>query len=186
MFITSNLLAEVARVLSVSAGVKHAYMVGGVGFGFESWEEATDARSTQLVVAVATASPCSIHWVPRGNPRASSWTKSDRDVNAPTFAAALGSLFGFGRGVGVFIARAHHAAPLHYNMMTTFHGGTTVVMEKFDPEMALKLIRRITSSLTASGCPSCSIACSNCRRTCRCLRHELDAGGHPRSRALSH
>ena len=61
----------------------------------------------------------------------------------------LGLLFGFGEET-VYLSPAplYHAAPLHYNMMNLSMGGTSVIMEKFDPEMALKLIEehRVTHS----------------------------------------
>lgn len=39
-------------------------------------------------------------------------------------------------------APLYHSAPLRYNMMVTRLGGTATIMEKFDPEHALKLIEQ--------------------------------------------
>jgi fatty-acyl-CoA synthase len=63
-------------------------------------------------------------------------------VNAPhPLAGSLGLAFGFSEET-VYLSPAplYHAAPLHYNMMALYQGGTTVVMESFDPEEALRLI----------------------------------------------
>ena len=59
----------------------------------------------------------------------------------PLIAPTLGSAFGFSEET-VYLSPAplYHAAPLHYNMMNQFMGGTSVIMEKFDPEKALALI----------------------------------------------
>ena len=45
-------------------------------------------------------------------------------------------------------APLYHSAPLRYNMMVTRLGGTATIMEKFDPEQAMRLIEanRITHS----------------------------------------
>ncbi|MDG1441164.1 MAG: acyl-CoA synthetase [Pseudomonadales bacterium] len=45
-------------------------------------------------------------------------------------------------------APLYHSAPLRYNMMVTRLGGTSTIMEKFDPEQAMRLIEanRITHS----------------------------------------
>jgi len=39
-------------------------------------------------------------------------------------------------------APLYHAAPLVYNMLVVFRGGTSVIMEKFDAESSLALIGR--------------------------------------------
>ena len=72
------------------------------------------------------------------------------DVDAPhPLAQSVGAAFGFsGETVYLSPAPLYHAAPLHYNMMNLFLGGTSVVMEQFDPERALALIEehRVTHS----------------------------------------
>jgi long-chain acyl-CoA synthetase len=39
-------------------------------------------------------------------------------------------------------APLYHSAPLRYNMAVMRHGGTSVIMERFDPEQALALIEK--------------------------------------------
>ena len=39
-------------------------------------------------------------------------------------------------------APLYHSAPLRYNMAVMRHGGTSVIMERFDPEEALALIEK--------------------------------------------
>ena len=75
---------------------------------------------------------------------------ADTDINAShPMVSSMGAAFGFGEeSVYLSPAPLYHAAPLHYNMMVAFQGGTSVIMEKFDPEQALKLIEeyRVTHS----------------------------------------
>ena len=85
-----------------------------------------------------------------GQPKGVFIPPTDLDVNTPpTIATTLGAAFGFGEET-VYLSPAplYHAAPLHYNLMTLYQGGTTVVMEQFDPERALALIEehRVTHS----------------------------------------
>jgi len=77
-----------------------------------------------------------------GQPKGVFIPPTSDDVLAPhPLASTLGAAFGFGEET-VYLSPAplYHAAPLHYNMLTLSTGGTTVVMERFDPELALKLI----------------------------------------------
>jgi long-chain acyl-CoA synthetase len=84
-----------------------------------------------------------------GSPRACSCRRLRRRERAAFPGAVLGAAFGFGEET-VYLSPAplYHAAPLHYNMMTLYLGGTSVVMEKFDAERALALIEehRVTHS----------------------------------------
>jgi long-chain acyl-CoA synthetase len=150
LFIGSLALADVAeQLLGEATAVEHFYMVGGVKPGFESWEEATDAQPNTPIADQSNGVPMLYSSGTTGKPKGVFMDKYDRDVNAPTFAAGLGAVFGFGEET-VYLSPAplYHAAPLHYSMMTTYQGGTIVVMEKFMPELALQLIEehRVTHS----------------------------------------
>jgi len=150
LFIGSLALAEVAeKVLGEATEVEHFYMVGGIKPGFESWEEAIDRQPAEPIADECNGAPMLYSSGTTGQPKGVFVSDYDKDVNAPPFAHAIGTLFGFGEET-VYLSPAplYHAAPLHYNMMTTYNGGATVVMEKFDPELALKLIEehRVTHS----------------------------------------
>lgn len=150
LFIGSLALSDVAeQLLTVATGVKHFYMVGGIKPGFESWEEASDEQLANPIPDESNGVPMLYSSGTTGQPKGVFISEYDKDVNAPPFAHALGTLFGFGEET-VYLSPAplYHAAPLHYNMMALYHGGTTVIMEKFEPELALKLIEehRVTHS----------------------------------------
>ncbi len=150
LFIGSHLLSEVAeQLLQEDTGVEHYFMVGGIKPGFESWEEAIDAQPDTAIADESNGVPMLYSSGTTGQPKGIFVADYDKDVNAPPGAALIGAFFGFSdESVYLSPAPLYHAAPLHYNMMVIYNGGTTVIMEKFDPELALKLIEehRVTHS----------------------------------------
>jgi long-chain acyl-CoA synthetase len=153
LFIGSLKLAEVAQQILTETGtgtVRHFYMVGGICPGFESWEEAIDLQPDTAIADESYGVPMLYSSGTTGQPKGIFLPPADTDVLAPHFLANnLGAAFGFSEET-VYLSPAplYHAAPLHYNMMSLYQGGTSVVMENFDPERALQLIEehRITHS----------------------------------------
>ncbi|WP_439100981.1 acyl-CoA synthetase [Congregibacter sp.] len=151
LFIASPKVAEVAQAAASQAtGVSHYFMAGGVRENFTSWEEATDAQPTTAIDDQANGVPMLYSSGTTGQPKGVFVAPESDDVHAPHFLApTLGAAFGFGEET-VYLSPAplYHAAPLHYNMLTLYMGGTTVIMEQFDPERALALIEehRVTHS----------------------------------------
>ena len=151
LFIGSLQLAEVAeQIRDESSGIDHFYMVGGIRPGFESWEEATDAQPDTPISDQSNGVPMLYSSGTTGQPKGVFVPPPDDDVNSPhPLVASMGAAFGFSdETVYLSPAPLYHAAPLHYNMMVLYQGGTTVVMEQFDPERALQLIEehRVTHS----------------------------------------
>ncbi len=151
LFIGSLALSEVAQqVLSEVTGVSHFYMVNGIRPGFESWEEATDAQPATPIEDQSNGVPMLYSSGTTGQPKGVFMPPMDTDINTPhPLVHTLGSAFGFSEET-VYLTPAplYHAAPLHYNLMNHYMGGTAVIMERFDPERALALIEehRVTHS----------------------------------------
>jgi long-chain acyl-CoA synthetase len=151
LFIGSAQLADIAQqIRAENTFVAHFYMVGGIRPGFDSWEEATDAQPTTPIGDQRNGVPMLYSSGTTGQPKGIFVPPESDDVNTPhPLLSSMGAAFGFGEET-VYLSPAplYHAAPLHYTMMVLFQGGTTVVMEKFDPERALALIEehRVTHS----------------------------------------
>jgi len=152
LFIACLPLADVAeQVISESTGsIENFFMIDGIKPGFESWEEAVDAQPKTPIDDPANGTPMVYSSGTTGQPKGVFIPPDSDDVDAPhPLAGSFGVAFGFGEET-VYLSPAplYHAAPLHYNMMTLFQGGTSVIMENFDPERALQLIEehRVTHS----------------------------------------
>jgi long-chain acyl-CoA synthetase len=151
LFIGSLKLAAVAeKIIEDGAAVEHYYMVGGIRPGFESWEEAIDLQPSEPIPDQCNGVPMLYSSGTTGQPKGIFRPSANDDFLSPyPLALSLGAAFGFGEET-VYLSPAplYHAAPLHYNMMVLYQGGTSVVMETFDPESALQLIEqhRVTHS----------------------------------------
>lgn len=80
-----------------------------------------------------------------GRPKGVRQALPDRAVSEPgdTMVAMFGGVFGFSADT-VYLSPAplYHAAPLRTCATVHALGGTTIIMEKFDPELALQAIER--------------------------------------------
>jgi len=151
LFIGSLELAQVAEeILAENTGVEHFFMVNGIRPGFSSWEEATDAQPEEPIEDQSYGVPMLYSSGTTGQPKGIFLPPPDPSIYAEhILASTLGSAFGFSEET-VYLSPAplYHAAPLHYNMMNIHLGGTSVIMENFEPERALMLIEehRVTHS----------------------------------------
>lgn len=152
MFIVSHGLREVAHQVLAGGGheVEHFYMVDGIAEGFESWDDSAALQPEERIDDEANGVPMVYSSGTTGKPKGVFLPPQSDDVNTPHFLAnTLGAIFGFGpETVYLSTAPLYHAAPLHYTMMSLYQGATVVVMEKFEAELALRLIEehRVTHS----------------------------------------
>ena len=135
---------QAAEILPTTPDVRLRLMLDGVIDGYESYEEA---------VARFPAEPLPDRREGADMLYSSGTTGRPKGVKAPVPDVPLGTdpplltlctmLFGFGDGM-VYLSPAplYHSAPLRFNMTVQRVGGTSVIMEHFDPEEFLALIER--------------------------------------------
>ena len=149
VFITTAAQADLARRLAerIDPAV-HRFMLDGTVPGFDAWEAATAAHPA-TPIADETEGMDMLY--------SSGTTGRPKGIKVPLSGEPLGSAGGL-LGLATMLygmseqtryispAPLYHAAPLRYNMAVSRLGGTSVVMEKFDPERLLALIEeyRIT------------------------------------------
>ena len=151
-FITSKYKADQAlEIAGEIPNVSLRLMLDGTVPGYDSFETTVDAASesplTDPVDGIDMLYSSGTTGMPKG-------------VAKPFPGTPLGTAAGLGspltqglykyREEMVYLSPAplYHAAPLRFNMSVHSHGGTTVIMEHFDPEEYLRLVvrHRVTHS----------------------------------------
>ncbi|MCW5730541.1 MAG: AMP-binding protein [Alphaproteobacteria bacterium] len=151
LFITSKELAPVAEALALlMPNVKRRFVVGGTLPGYESWEAALASMPTTPIPDQAQGRDMLYSSGTTGRPKGVRRELNGDPYGTPSpLLGLIEKLYGFGPDIRYLSpAPLYHAAPLRYNMSVLAFGGTTFVMDKFDPEQALALIEqhRITHS----------------------------------------
>ncbi len=146
------------RVLIVSAGVRaaaealapaladlHRFACDGEVEGYDRWEAARDAMPAEPLADPQPGSVMLYSSGTTGRPKGVRHPLSEEAFGANTSPLVrLGvGLYGFTPDM-VYLSPAplHHAAPLRWSSAVQQLGGTVVVMERFDPEEALRLVER--------------------------------------------
>jgi long-chain acyl-CoA synthetase len=138
----TDVVGDLAAALPEQVSVRLA--VGGDVEGFERYEE---------VVAAAPAEPLAEELEGHAMLYSSGTTGRPKGIKYPLERKPVGSpapaLAGFQATYGidtdtVYLSPAplYHSAPLQFCIAVTRFGGTAVIMERFDPEDALRLIER--------------------------------------------
>ena len=143
--ITSRALADVAAGIPERApGCELRLMVGGTITGYESYEEATAGASPERLAAEPVGDFMLYSSGTTGRPKGIKRPSSGGSVTDGTLLAKLLTMmFGF-TADSVYLSPAplYHSAPLGFTTAIQSLGGTTVIMEHFDPVEALAAIER--------------------------------------------
>lgn len=145
LLITSTELAPLAAAAAqLCPQLRHRLMVDGADNGFDSYETMRDQQSAEPISDQCAGIDMLYSSGTTGRPKGVAAAYDPRDITA--LSPSLGRLirlFDFTADT-VYLSPAplYHAAPLRFNMMTMFVGGTSVIMEKFDAQQALALIER--------------------------------------------
>lgn len=142
-FVVSHEMASIAAQIPARGELR--LMFDGTAPGFASYEDAVRAvapeplpsqpRGTQMLYSSGTT----------GRPKGIKFPLPGVDVDDPEnpMVRGMAGLYGFDAD-SVYLSPAplYHAAPLAYSAGAQALGGTVVVMERFDPEVALAAIER--------------------------------------------
>ena len=131
-----------AAALAQAAGVEHALIVGEPSEGFESYVDAIAAMSPEPLDEQPAGETMLYSSGTTGRPKGIKRALSGKSVEEGMLITGLVS--------GVFEmdietvylspAPLYHSAPIGFSLGCQALGGTVVVMERFDPEEALRLI----------------------------------------------
>jgi long-chain acyl-CoA synthetase len=143
LFIVSADLIEVAADAAATASLDRIWVVGGGASGFADWNTAIAGLPETPIDDECTGAPMLYSSGTTGQPKGVFQKPASTDINqAHALEMSVGAFFGFNTET-IYLSPAplYHAAPLHYNTLVLATGGTSIIMEKFDPEHALELIQ---------------------------------------------
>jgi long-chain acyl-CoA synthetase len=147
VLVVSKSLEDIASKLAPLIPDVKLYMVGGTAPGFESLEEARDKQPNTPVEDETAGSVMLYSSGTTGRPKGVKRIAAEpgpQPIDAPNALTMLGQALYKWSPDSVYLSPAplYHAAPLGWTMAVHALGGTVVVMEKFDPEDALRLIEK--------------------------------------------
>ncbi len=148
VFITSKFLEETAANLEEVLGGVKKFMLDGTSSGYDSYEESIASMpeepvedecqgGSMLYSSGTTGRPKGIYRELQLNPLPYSQEEDDLGLGR----VVEGIYGGDENTVYLSPAPLYHSAPLGFNTGFLSLGGTSIVMEKFDPEAALKAIQ---------------------------------------------
>lgn len=144
LFIASASLADVATEAAEHAPeLLRKFIVGGETAGFEDWQSAVASQPSDEISDQSLGVPMLYSSGTTGKPKGIFRAPQNTDLDAPHPLKLVGTYYGFSDAT-VYLSPAplYHSAPLFYNTLNMTGGGTSVIMERFDPEQALALIER--------------------------------------------
>ncbi len=145
LLFASSVTADVARaVLERSPGLVAALTVDGAIGDFLPYARLREAQPLEPLADEAEGVEFLYSSGTTGRPKAIVTELPLHPIGtAPAIVPLFENLYGFGKDT-VYLSPAplYHSAPLRFNMAVHRLGGTTVVMERFEPEWFLELIER--------------------------------------------
>ncbi len=146
VLVASHDLRETAAAAARSVpSLSTRLMIDGVIEGFSPWESSISAHSVEPIDDEIEGAAMLYSSGTTGYPKGVRHSVGDRTIGTPPpVARGLASgMFGFGpQTIYLSPAPNYHSAPLRFVMATQRIGATAIVMEKFDPLLALELIER--------------------------------------------
>ena len=145
LFVSSDEKKEVAAELSsLMPGATERLMVGGTIDGYDSWEDCAGAMPTDRIADECAGNDMLYSSGTTGKPKGVRVEPSSNDIiEAGGLVGMVTMLYGLDQD-SIYLSPAplYHSAPLRFNMAMHRLGGTTIIMENYDPEQALMLIEK--------------------------------------------
>ena len=144
LIVSASLADQAAGLLAKTPGVQKRFSVGGALASHDPWEAAT-AKMPKSPIADQSAGRDMLYSSgTTGRPKGVKPELLNEGIDAPGPMLMLAkALYGMGPETTYLSpAPLYHAAPLRYNMTIMRFGGTSVIMEHFDPEEALRLVEK--------------------------------------------
>ncbi|MEU4418143.1 acyl-CoA synthetase [Nocardia salmonicida] len=146
LIVSAALAATAEQVTAITPRVEIRLAFDGPVEGYKSYEQALAAASPEPLADQPRGADMLYSSGTTGRPKGIKLPLSDRQVGDPpgdTYTAIFGPLYAFEpHSVYLSPAPLYHAAPLRFGGVVNALGGTLVVMEKFDAELALATIER--------------------------------------------
>jgi acyl-CoA synthetase (AMP-forming)/AMP-acid ligase II len=148
VLITSHSMRPVANELVERLPHMHRYMLNGTMAGYESLEDALNQMPKTPIADETPGADMLYSSGTTGRPKGVKRALAGGKIGeANPLMMLVKMLYNFGEDM-IYLSPAplYHAAPLRYNMSVQTFGGTSIVMEHFDPEQALALIGKYKTS----------------------------------------
>ena len=145
VFITAPALADVARQVATLVADVDLFMVGEASAPFQSFEGARASMPTIPIDDQSAGAAMLYSSGTTGRPKGVKRPPAaDTSFDAPNGLGSLGAMLYGMNADTIYLSPAplYHAAPLGWTMGVLSLGATVVMMEKFDPEEALRLIEK--------------------------------------------
>ena len=143
-YITSPKMAAAASIRQDQVPAAFFYSIGGAMPGYRDFLAAVAEQPLTPIADQASGSHMMYSSGTTGHPKGilPDWMPATYD-DVPTFLKGSAALIGYNQDT-VYLAPAplYHAAPFVAHLMAMAYGGTSVIMEKFDPEQALAAIAK--------------------------------------------
>ncbi len=141
-------VAALARALGPDVKI---YIAGESKFGLPSWDEAVAAQPATPIADEISGYDMLYSSGTTGRPKGVLPPFKDEPLGTfnPLLVLLCAKMCGMSaESVYLSPAPLYHAAPLRFNMMSGALGGTSIIMEKFDPELFLALIEKHRATVT--------------------------------------
>jgi long-chain acyl-CoA synthetase len=144
LLIASAQTADVAGEAAAAAGLDDLICLDDPPAGFDSYEELVAAEPPEALADEAEGVEFLYSSGTTGRPKAIKTELPLTPIGTPPpLVGLIVRLYGFDEST-VYLSPAplYHSAPLRFNMACHRLGGTSIVMDRFEPEWALELVER--------------------------------------------